>query len=188
MAETVLDRSSARGLGQRTWPHSQRRDASDWVDCGQDSALSREDLWLSAATVLQWVTGAWSDANAVLDERQLFTDLMATLLRLERLEDEAEDWRRPDPRAIAQARVWLIEMASEILSSRSLWLRPQVAAGLEGEVELEWWHEGRSLTVYLSANGATYIESWGTNIDTQMNEGRADSPEDRQAMWAQLVG
>lgn len=50
------------------------------------------------------------------------------------------------------------------------WMRPLVTSSPWGDVVLEWWHDARKITVYLSSRGFIVVcKVSGPNIDTDMS-------------------
>jgi hypothetical protein len=67
------------------------------------------------------------------------------------------------------------------------WLEPNVTASAEGEVAFEWRHGRKNLTIYIGNQSAEYGKDWGTDINTKMEDGPADSSTIRQALWQWLM-
>ena len=127
-----------------------------------------------------------------LQRDQRRASLMATLLRIRLLERRAEGWNGydalpPDPAAISYARAWLRELFREVESRRAPWLQPLVTSSAEGEVVLEWWNEPKKLTIYFSAHEATAIQSWGADMENEMEDGDAASASRRRLLWDWLT-
>lgn len=85
--------------------------------------------------------------------------------------DEAEDWVRTAARAVGDS-----------------WVEPLVNVSSEGDVVLEWWHEHRKLTVYISPDGAEYVRVWGPDIHEDMDDGDASPATNFPKLWAWLTG
>ena len=68
------------------------------------------------------------------------------------------------------------------------WLEPNVTANAEGEVVFEWRHGIKNLTIEIGNQSAMYVKDWGADINTEMEDGQADSPTVRQALWKWLMG
>jgi hypothetical protein len=52
------------------------------------------------------------------------------------------------------------------------WVDPHVTRSPDGDVVLEWWHADRKLTVYVSADAVEHVRAWGSDMVSQMDEGR----------------
>lgn len=87
-----------------------------------------------------------------------------------------EEWCAPDSDAVQAARRWLLQLWSQTGAGASIWLPPHITASPQGDVVLEWWHDPKKLTVYISAQSTEYLKVWGTNIFEEMEEGVTNSP------------
>ena len=120
----------------------------------------------------------------------LFEPTVADLRRLVRRLEEQNGHAAslPDPHAVARAYQWIRDLFEVVVLPGLPWIAPNVNAGPTGEVEFEWWHNGKTLTAYISSGAAEYLTSWGPNIHSEMSEGDAESPSALRAVWAWLVG
>ncbi len=89
--------------------------------------------------------------------------------------------------SLERAREWLLELFKVSLADALPWLPPSIAPGDEGEVVFEWWHNGKTLTVYVEPAGAQYVKSWGANINTEMSDGDASSGNASGRLWKWLM-
>src|SRR5438552_1256819 len=94
------------------------------------------------------------------DSRQV-RPIPATVRHLRALAGLREGWNGydalpPDRRAVTYAIAWIRELYRDAASIGRQWRRPHVTASADGEVVLEWWQGDKTLTVYLSADEATY--------------------------------
>lgn len=48
---------------------------------------------------------------------------------------------------------------------------PTINLGEDHGVELEWWFGGKTLTIFISARGMTYLRTWGTDTMNKMEDG-----------------
>ena len=62
-----------------------------------------------------------------------------------------------------------------------------MTASAEGEVVLEWWYGDKGLTIYIDNQSAVYLKDWGADINTEMEDGYANSPSIRLALWKWLM-
>ena len=58
----------------------------------------------------------------------------------------------------------------------------------DGSTVYEWRRGRRHLTVYVDAGVADYIQSWGSNIALEMDDGIIDTDEGAAALWQWLEG
>jgi hypothetical protein len=117
----------------------------------------------------------------------------SVLDRLAALRERAAGWNgydalAPDRAAIAFAEAWLAGLHEQTAAQRAPWLAPHVTSSAEGEVVFEWWNDPRKLTVYCTAEDASYVKVWGPDMVTQMEDGDATSPAARQQLWMWLTG
>lgn len=117
------------------------------------------------------------------------TDTLADLKSLEKLLPgwNGYDVAAPKIEPIQKARKWILEMYEDVRRMRALWHQPHVTADADGDVMFEWWNNERGLAVYVSEDGATYIMDWGTNMETEMEDGEATTPEIRRQLWTWLT-
>jgi hypothetical protein len=99
-----------------------------------------------------------------------------------------EDTQRPTLDTITHAYLWILKLFAVATHSPAGWTKPHVAANPAGEIVFHWFHRHRTLTVYITAESAEYVESWGTNIRTEMTDGDAESEAICRALWARLTG
>lgn len=97
------------------------------------------------------------------------------------------DVAAPKNESIRQASKWIREMYEDVRRMRAPWHNPHVTADADGDVIFEWWNDGKGLVVYVSEEGATYITDWGTNMETEMEDGEATTPEVRRKLWEWLI-
>ena len=93
----------------------------------------------------------------------------------------------PKYEAIQYAEHWIELFYLEIMNLGLDWLEPNVTASAEGEVVFEWRHGINRLTVYIGNQSAEYVKDWGADINTEMEDGYANSPGIRQALWKWLM-
>jgi hypothetical protein len=99
----------------------------------------------------------------------------------------AYDVAAPNPNAVRRAMLWIEQMYEDALALGEEWHSPHVAADEDGDVMFEWWNEDKALTVYVSENDVRYIKGWGLNIETEMEDGEATTPERRRMLWTWLL-
>lgn len=115
-----------------------------------------------------------------------------TVIKIRGLSAWTDGWNgydAPAPRkeAIDAAIRWTRHFFREVNTGQQPWIAPSVTGGEGGEVVLEWWHEGKTLTVYIDAESAEYVTSWGTDLNAEMADGVIDSADDRRQLWSWLT-
>ncbi len=94
----------------------------------------------------------------------------------------------PQSAAVEYAHHWMSLLYLEVTSSGQKWLDPNVTASGEGEVVFEWWQGSKKLTIYIGNQSAEYVKVWGPDINTDMEDGLADSLDMRGLLWKWLIG
>lgn len=123
----------------------------------------------------------------------IHTEILPTLLEIGELAMWPADWNgygalAPNYSAIQYAEHWIELFYTEVLKSDMVWLEPNVTANAEGEAVFEWRHGINRLTIYIGKQSAEYVKDWGADINTEMEDGLANSPSRRQALWKWLMG
>ncbi len=125
------------------------------------------------------------------ENTDMASQLPATLLAVHQAlldaQDEGEDLVAPRPGAVSRAYHWITALFLDAASYGAAWLQPHVVVNPVGEIVFNWLHRNRTLTVYVTEHSAEYVESWGTNIRTDMEDGNADSETTRRALWSRLM-
>jgi hypothetical protein len=127
-----------------------------------------------------------------LERAQRKASLLATLFRIRVVQDRKEGWNDydalpPNRDAIVYAKSWLRALFQELEEANLIWLQPHVTSSAEGEIVLQWWNDPKRLTIYFSAHEATFIKSWGPDIETEMEDGDAASATSRARLWEWLT-
>lgn len=122
----------------------------------------------------------------------IHTEILPTLIEIRELARWPADWNgynalAPNYSAIQYAEHWIELFYTEILNLDMVWLEPNVTANAEGEVVFEWRHGINRLTIYIGKQSAEYVKDWGADINTEMEDGIANSPSIRQALWKWLM-
>ncbi len=115
--------------------------------------------------------------------------LTASHLQLDRLASLPEDWdshgsAKPDEHAAERARQFL-EDAFRDTSVTVGWQSPFISVSEDGEIVFEWWHGVRKLTIYVGAEQARFLKSWGPHIVNDMEDGVLPQTWD-PSLWAWL--
>jgi len=119
-------------------------------------------------------------------------NLSLALNRITRLFTWPEGWNgynalSPQRDAIVYARNWIRWFYQEVSILNQDWLNPHVTASAEGEVVFEWRQGVKRLTIYVGNQGAEYVKSWGPDINTQMEDGHANTASIRRSLWMWLM-
>lgn len=135
-------------------------------------------------------TGAFALERDTQDN--IHTEILSTLIEIRDLAKWPAGWNgynalAPDYSAIQYAEHWIELFYSEMLDLGMAWLEPNVTASAEGEVVFEWRHGINRLTIYISKQSAEYVKDWGADINSEMDDGLANSPAIRQALWKWLT-
>lgn len=157
-----------------SWQASRSSLHITWMDCVYEDAVAETTL------------AKWTPAHA--NPRHFTAEQMMEVLGHLHALSYSNIMGTPDPRAIDRAILWTVKFFRAMRSMDLPWLPPHVTVGLRGEIEFEWWNSGRSLTIYFSPDRATFLESWGPDMDADMEEGDADSDQAQQQAWSRLVG
>lgn len=116
--------------------------------------------------------------------------LSATLDKVKDLIDWPEGWNgydvaAPNPDAIKYALTWIRGMHADATATE--WHNPHVAADEDGDVLFEWWNGDKALTIYISEDEVRYVKGWGLDMEAEMEDGLATTPEIRGALWEWLM-
>ncbi|HYT41152.1 MAG TPA: hypothetical protein VEP90_02295 [Methylomirabilota bacterium] len=115
-----------------------------------------------------------------------FNDILVEIGNLLTWQDGWNGYDIPAPRlsAIMHATSWISKFY--YLVTGLDWISPNVTAGSQGEIVFEWWRGVKKLTVYISNRNAEYVQVWGPDINTDMNDGDAEPIETCRMLWVWL--
>jgi len=82
---------------------------------------------------------------------------------------------------------WIDSLKKVVSSNQMWWSDPLVNLSMESEVVFEWWRKEKSLAVYILGDVAQYLKAWGEDIDNEMEDGLAKSPEELMELWKWLI-
>lgn len=91
---------------------------------------------------------------------------------------------------LAEARAALALLHAGALGRNIRWEDLHIGVNERGEITMEWWQGERSLTVFVRSEGSIdYLKAWGTDIETQMEDGSLSSLSDFASLssWLYLV-
>ncbi len=92
----------------------------------------------------------------------------------------------PAPALIGQAREVLAMLHAGVIARGAAWTDPNIGSNERGQVIMEWWHDNRSLTVFVrSAGQVDYLRAWGRDIEAEMEDGKLERLDDfvEQCRW-----
>jgi hypothetical protein len=125
-------------------------------------------------------------------EENDFVHILPALRKLDDLLTWPEGWNgydalTPNYADVQYAKHWIELFYREVITSGQLWIDPNVTASADGEVVFEWWYGTKGLTIYIDNLVAAYLKDWGANINTEMEDGYANSPAIRRNLWKWLI-
>lgn len=135
---------------------------STWAPYLQPSAGGKQ----TAKIDLLWPASSIAAKDPRLARSHLSLDALAAL---------PANWdghgsAKPLAQAIERARQ-LLEEGFEEADAIIGWQNPFISASEDGEVVLEWWNRDKKLTIYVGADGSTFLRSWGPHVINDMEDG-----------------
>lgn len=145
-------------------------------------------LKIESASTTQAHSPSIATKNSLVAGRQIFE----TVHKVIELQTWGEGWDGYDAaalnhNALARALRWIRDMHYDALTTGEEWSAPHVALDEDGDIMFEWWNEDKALTIYVSEDEVSYIKGWGLNIETDMEDGEATTPERRRELWDWLM-
>jgi hypothetical protein len=137
--------------------------------------------------------GSAGSSFSVQDVREFaLEEILPTLAEIYTLLTWPDGWNgydayAPKYAAVQYACYWIGMFYLEIVDSHLSWFEPNVTASAEGEVLLEWRQGPKSLAIYVGDQSTEYVKDWGADLNTEMEDGSADSPSMHRALWKWLV-
>ena len=119
--------------------------------------------------------------------------LYGTRSRITALASLPEGWNgydvaAPNPTSLERAHWWIRSLYRDAQANAvGVWLDPHVSANENGDVTFEWTRGGKTLLATISPTESWYVKAWGADMDAEMSDGSADSPEERREVWAWLA-
>ena len=107
--------------------------------------------------------------------------------RIKAFANLGENWNgydvaAPNPAAIAKANQWI----ERFVRDHNICLEPMVSPDENGDIVFEWQRGKRWLCVTVSANAVTTLRE-GNLAPGESEEGQADTPQQREALWTWLM-
>jgi hypothetical protein len=119
-------------------------------------------------------------------------NILSTLAEIYSLLTWPDGWNgydasAPKYEAVQYAAHWIELFYMEVMDVNQGWLEPNVTASAEREIVFEWRKGIKGLTIYVGNQSAEYVTDWGADINTEMEDGFANSPSIRRALWKWLM-
>ncbi len=163
-----------------------------WISTGT-SASNSTLCWTTVRTVESFYVGSPGASFSVQSIKDLIRkEILPTLIEISNLLMWPNNWNgygacAPKYEAVQYADHWIELFYQEMMDARQDWLEPNVTASADGEVVLEWRHGIKALTIYIGNQSAEYVKDWGADINTEMENGYANSPKLRLTLWKWLM-
>ena len=96
------------------------------------------------------------------------------------------DSKKPTKLTLVRAENLIGKLFDSIISAGHPWLTPFISSDEDGFITAAWYEEERELHILIGENEAEYLQVWGTNIDTEMQEG-VFSRDNYLTLWEWLL-
>ena len=96
------------------------------------------------------------------------------------------DSKKPTKLTLVRAENLIGELFDSIISAGHPWLTPFISSDEDGFITAAWYEEERELHILIGENEAEHLQVWGTNIDTEMQEG-VFSRDNYLTLWEWLL-
>ena len=93
--------------------------------------------------------------------------------------------KKPNQLILDHAKFLVIDLLDTIISAQYSWITPFISSDEDGYITVEWYEEEQELHLLIGENEAEYLRVWGTNIDTDMDEGFLNR-DNYLALWEWL--
>lgn len=150
-------------------------------------------LYQAAIRTLNSYVNFPEDSYFVRDNNKFIREALQPILNeIYTLLTWSEGWNgydacAPEFEAVQYASHWIELFYLDVVSSGQEWIDPNVTASAEGEVVFEWRYGVKNLTIYIGNQSAEYVKDWGADINTEMEDGYANSRSIRQRLWEWLM-
>ncbi len=135
----------------------------------------------------------YSSLPALSGERVVKEDIRDALIKLYNMVTWRDGWNgydacAPEYDTVIYAATWIIQFFLELEKAGLQWVKPSVTGSPEGEVVFEWRNGIKRLIIYIEDHqDAEYTKVWGTDIQSTMSDGEANSANIRRSLWEWLV-
>lgn len=164
------------------------------MQLGSGTGVASNELYLVAVrTYRAFYVGSPGNSFSVWNSKEIArSEISPTLNEIYNLLTWPDGWNgydacTPKYEAVQYADHWIELFYQEIISSRLDWIEPNVTASAEGEVVFEWRRGIKALTIFIGNETAEYVKDWGADVNTEMEDGYANSPIIRKALWKWLM-
>lgn len=99
------------------------------------------------------------------------------------LDNAYESLYSNSPKTIETAERLIEKLHSIALTNNWWWYDPLLNISFDNEIVLEWWNQGKKITIYVSEKVIDYIKVWGADIDNEMEDGSITLNEDLTDLW-----
>lgn len=99
------------------------------------------------------------------------------------LEQDYDSLYSSSPKTIETAERLIEKLHSVALMNNLWWYDPLLNISFDNEIVLEWWNQGKKITIYVSEKVIDYIKVWGADIDNEMEDGSISLNEDLTDLW-----
>lgn len=82
---------------------------------------------------------------------------------------------------------WITKFKLLVNSNNLWWQDPIQSTNFYKEEVLEWWYYNHKLIVYITKKKIEYLKVWGTDIDTEMEDGVINTQDDLLKLWKWLT-
>ena len=93
--------------------------------------------------------------------------------------------KKPNQLTLDHAKFIILDFLDTVISAEYSWITPFISSDEDGCVTVEWYEGERELHIQIGENEAEYLQMWGTNIDTDMDEGFLNR-DNYLALWEWL--
>lgn len=78
----------------------------------------------------------------------------------------------PSEDVVRSARETYALLKAAALAGNAPWIEPHIGSNERGQIMLEWWNGLRTLTLFVRSSAQIdYLKSWGSNIESEMEDG-----------------
>ena len=96
--------------------------------------------------------------------------------RLDVIAQREDNWdgyesKKPTQSTLNHAEKFVVDLLTSLISAGHSWRMPFISSDEDGYITVEWYEDERELHIQIGENEAEYLQVWGTNIDTDMDEG-----------------
>lgn len=120
-------------------------------------------------------------------------DIKDTIIKLKNMLTWRDGWNgydacAPESDTVIYAAEWIIRFFIELGKAGLQWVKPSVTGSPEGEVVFEWRNGIKRLIIYIEDHqDAEFTKVWGTDIQSAMTDGEANTANIRRSLWEWLI-